>query len=159
NAALRGRIARHEAATKEAQHRGDVDDAASVGAHFLQGRLADAHRSVEIDVDDLVEDLWITLLAAPDDACTVDDHVNLVEAGDEGPDRGVGADVKDPVLDQAAWIALTGGFAFGFSRSRRVDLCARVTKAIGDGAADATRSTGDEDRAPRKPAPCPVCRT
>lgn len=71
---------------EEARHRSDVDDAAATGGQVLQRGLTDAHRPVEVDVDDCVEDLRLVLLSTTDDTCTVDNHVNVVEAGDEGPD-------------------------------------------------------------------------
>ncbi|MNT75776.1 hypothetical protein D3C72_2147000 [compost metagenome] len=81
DAALAGRIARHQAPTKEGQHRCGVDDAAARGLELATHRSAHTHGACQVHFQHALEDFDIVLFSALDDARAVEHDIERGQIG------------------------------------------------------------------------------
>src|SRR5690606_3011815 len=140
----------------EAEHRGDVDDRPAGPFEKRRGRLAHAHRAVEVDVDDLLEDLRVHLLAPADDAGAIDHDVEGLEGGDEAAHRRGAAYVEEAVDDAGRAFPRVGFRDFTLRRAGCDDMGAGIAEGFRERPANAARAAGHQDRAALEPARGPI---
>ena len=141
--ALAGAVGGHGPAAEEAEHRGEVDDAAPLA--FQQGPAGEAHPqgAGEVDVDDAEEVGHVEFPAVPQEhARRVDQDVQAVEPAHEVPDGLLVRHVQGDGRERLA--GLPERLDLGRGEPGDGDVAALGRQGQGDGPADPAGPPGDQ---------------